>query len=99
MYRIPCSKICFIEVFGRKISVHTDDDVITFNGKLDEMEQALSDNFFRCHKSFLINLEKIKRYNKEAAELNNGKIVPIARRKYSDFGKAFLSFLNLKGGI
>lgn len=95
--RIPFSEITFVEVFGRKISLHTNQDVFTFNGRLDELEQIFPNSFFRCHKSYLINLEMVVKYDKETAIFQNGGMVPIARRKFTEFGTAFLAFLQEEG--
>lgn len=97
VHRVPFSQILFAEVFGRKISLHTKQTVFTFNGRLDELAQTFPDSFFRCHKSYLINLAMVTKYDKETATLQNEQSVPIARRKFAEFGTAFLAFLQ-KGG-
>lgn len=99
IYRIPFSQINFAEVYGRKISLHTKQNVFTFNSRLDEMAQAFPDSFFRCHKSYLINLAMVIKYDKETAFLRNGESVPIARRKYAEFGMVFLAFLREEGDV
>lgn len=93
IHRIPFSQIKFAEVLGRKISLHTKEKVLTFNGRLDELEQSFPNCFFRCHKSYLVNLEMVIKYDKETACLKCGENVPIARRKFAAFGTAFLTFL------
>jgi two-component system LytT family response regulator len=58
---------------------------------LDFVERSLiQSHFFRCHKSFLVNLAKIKaisRCQPELIMINNLRL-PIARRKRRDFFKA-----------
>lgn len=97
IHRIPFSQIKYAEVLGRKITLHTKQDVFTFNGRLDELQQSFPDFFFRCHKSFLVNLALVVKYDKEAASLKSGESVPIARRKFAEFGTAFLAFLREEG--
>lgn len=99
IHRIPFSQITFVEVLGRKISLHTKQEVFTFNGRLDELEQAFPSCFFRCHKSYLVNLGAVIKYDKENASLKSGENVPIARRKFADFGTAFLTFLRKEGDV
>lgn len=93
MHFITFSEINYAEIYGRKITLHTIKNIYTFNGRLEELEQCLPDNFFRCHKSYIINLAKVTAYESENATITTGETVPIARRKYSAFGKAFLFFL------
>ena len=97
VHRIPFSQIKYAEVFGRKITLHTKGDLFTFNGRLDELQQAFPSSFFRCHKSYLINLAMVVKYSKENASLQGGESVPIARRKFGAFGMAFLAFLQEEG--
>lgn len=97
IHRIPFAQIRFVEVLGRKISLHTQQAVFTFNGRLDELAASFPDCFFRCHKSYLVNLAMVIQYDKETAVLQSGERVPIARRKSAAFGTAFLAFLREEG--
>lgn len=99
IHRIPFSQIKFVEVLGRKISLHTKGEVFTFNGRLDELTESFPSCFFRCHKSYLVNLEMVMKYDKEAASLKSGERVPIARRKFIEFGTAFLAFLRKESDV
>lgn len=90
---VTFSEMNYAEIYGRKITLHTTKNTYTFSGRLEELEQCLPDNFLRCHKSYIINLAKVTAYESENATITTGETVPIARRKYSAFGKAFLSFL------
>lgn len=98
MHFVTFSEMNYAEIYGRKITLHTTKNIYTFNGRLEELEQCLPDDFFRCHKSYIINLAKVTAYESEAAMFTTGETVPIARRKYSAFGKAFLSFLREREG-
>lgn len=97
IHRIPFSQIKFAEVLGRKISLHTKGEVFTFNGRLDELAESFPGYFFRCHKSYIVNLEMVIKYDRETASLKSGESVPIARRKFTEFGTAFLAFLRKDG--
>ncbi|MCH8558765.1 MAG: LytTR family DNA-binding domain-containing protein [Balneolia bacterium] len=60
---------------------------------LIEFEELLDENrFFRIHRSYLINMESLKRYKpgESVAILENGAEIPVSRRKsaaFSDFIK------------
>lgn len=99
IHRIPFSQIKFAEVLGRKISLHTTQTVFTFNSRLDELEESFPSCFFRCHKSYLVNLAMVIKYDKEVASLKSGESVPISRRKFAEFGTAFLTFLRKDGDV
>lgn len=59
---------------------------------LGEFEELLSDqNFFRCHKSWLINLNYIKRYVRGDGQvvMSNDKLIDVSIRKKEEFLKFF----------
>ena len=52
--------ILYFTMDEKKVTVHLKDDSYESNSTLAELEQKLGDRgFFRCHKSFLINLDYI----------------------------------------
>lgn len=97
VYRVPFAEIQYVEIFGRNITIHTRVEAFTFNGRLEELQQTFPKQFFRCHKSYLVNLAMVTKYDKETAVLQSEKTVPIARRKFAEFGAAFLAFLQEDG--
>lgn len=61
-YCIPLENILFFETSSNahKLLLHECDKIIEFSGKLNELEKRLSDEFYRIHRSFLINKKHIK---------------------------------------
>ena len=48
--------------------------------------------FYRCHRSYLVNLSKISTISKREVILEDGLNVPIARGKWEALNKAYLDF-------
>ena len=48
--------------------------------------------FFKCHKSFIVNMSKIESIKNNTIILINGNKVLISRRLKSDFMKAYMMF-------
>lgn len=67
---IEANDIVFVEKLARKTIVHTIKGPYTTTEPLSSLEKRLPPNFFRCHKSFIINMDKVE------------KISPIAERIY-----------------
>lgn len=64
------------------------------------MERQLGGKgFFRCHKSYLLNLKYVEVYNRQEAILDNGERIIIAKRRYEEFCQAILSYMRENGGI
>jgi two-component system LytT family response regulator len=66
-----------------------DGSKILVSKTLKEFESALENSFFfRCHKSYLVNLREVHRVNKDdTISLRNGKLVQLASRKRDQFLK------------
>jgi len=52
-----------------------------------------SDSFFRCHKSYIINLKHVHRFkiSERTLELRSGIIIPISKNKIKKFKELFLN--------
>lgn len=76
--------IFYIEVIRKEIIVYTENDSYTFKTSMKNIENILIDkNFFRCHKSFLINLEKVTTLEDNVVFLND-KEIPVSRYKLKE---------------
>lgn len=75
---ISLDDILFFETSAKihKVKVHTANQQMEFYGTLKEIEEVVDENFYRSHKSYLINLKNIKeidRYKKVVVMLNGEK--------------------------
>ena len=92
--------IYYFEIRGRKIDIHGTGGILTYYGQIGVLESSLEGKgFFRCHKSYLINLEYVDTYNTQEVVLDNGAKIVIAKRRYEDFTKELLTYMRKNGGI
>lgn len=92
--------IYYFEIRGRMIYVHGKKGVFSYYEKIGTLEMSLGEKgFFRCHKSYLINLQYVETYNRQEAILENGERIMIARRRYEEFCNALLAYMRDCGGI
>ena len=86
--KIFTSKIKWIEAYGDYVKVVTDEDSNLVLSTMKSFEQDLDkDRFLRVHKSYIVNIEKIERFNSKFAEIGVTKI-PLSRNKKDDLKKA-----------
>ena len=96
--RVLLKDIYYIESSNKKVVFHTKDGKIDTYGRMDDWETELGDSFYRCHRGYLVNLEKITAYNVDTIDLINGDSLILAQKKYSDFIKAYMRYAK-DGGI
>lgn len=93
-FKIFISKIKWIEAFGDYIKLNTEDETHLVLSTMKSFENELpADKFLRVHKSFIINIDKVDRFNSKFAEIGNTKI-PLSRNKKEDLAKALNSRAN-----
>ena len=85
--------ILYCEVFNHQVSVYTRHGGFTCSGTLDDLENRLDERFFRCHRSFIVNLNAVAGQEKGTAILTNGEKILISRRKQSEFMQKLLMFM------
>lgn len=87
---IKVDDLLYFEADGSYTNVITNKERYLVSKKIKEFDELLqNDNrFYRVHRSFLINIQKIIKYNKrDGATLifENNKVIPVAREKKNDF--------------
>ena len=92
--------ISYFEIMGRKIVVHGPEGNFTYYGRMGVLEESLLEKgFFRCHKSYLVNLKYVDGYNRQEIFLDTGEKIGIAKRRYELFCQEYLRFMRKNGGI
>ena len=85
--------ILYCEVFNHQVRIHTVHGTYDYFGTLDMLETKLDERFFRCHRSFVVNMSCVAGQEKGVAILTNGERIFISRRKQTDFIQRVLNFL------
>ena len=85
--------IIYCEVFNHQVRIHTVHGTYDYFGTLDMLETKLDERFFRCHRSFVVNMSCVAGQEKGVAILTNGEKIFISRRKQTDFIQRLLNFL------
>lgn len=92
------SAILYIESRGKKVEIHTTAEIIEMYAAMNELEQELGAQFYRCHRGYLVNMAHIAEYGSDSITLDNGEQIIMAKDKYGTFVKAYLRYLR-DGGV
>lgn len=84
---VRISEIIYLESEGEYVRLHLDNQpTITTLFRLKNMETALpSDQFMRVHRSYIVNLQRIKGYVKGRIFLNDNEYIPIGENYRENF--------------
>lgn len=85
--------IYYCEVINRKIYLHTRDEVIEYYGRLKDLEKKLNEDFIKCHRSYLINLAFLQKYENSQVTLEDGSQIPVSRTHHQLLMDAMLHYL------
>lgn len=85
--------ILYCEVFNHHVIIHTAQGTYNYSGSLDMLENELDGSFFRCHRSYIINMRCVIGREEGVAILSSGDRILISRRKQAEFMQRLLKFL------
>lgn len=95
---IPFEEITFCEVLGRRIDLHRRSGTTAVHtGRLEALEHQLDSRFFRCHRSYLVNLDEVRHCAGGRITLSDGSEVPLSRLREAAFTQALLR--RMKGRV
>lgn len=94
-------EIIYIESKGHNVIIYTKDGYYSGIGyKLDEIENSLNslryEIFIRCHKSYIVNIMKVNRIEKNIIALDSGNEISVSRKYSKKVRDTFNKYL---GGI
>lgn len=89
-FRIRLRDILYCEVFDHQLFIHTKTENFQVSGTLDAFAKQLDSRFFRCHRSYLVNMDAVVEKREGAAIVAGGGEVLISRRKQQEFTKRLL---------
>lgn len=99
---LPCRKneivleegeINFIERDKRVTRIHTDQGDVVTTMKVSEVYDYLDHTrFVLCHNSFVVNLEKVRIFNRQEITLRTGEVIPISRSHWKSTKEIFDSW-------
>jgi len=76
--KVLLSDILYFEALQNYVRLHTVRERFVFDSTLKELEQKLPDQFFKTHRSHIVNLDHVQAYE-ESSVLLGTEYVPVSR--------------------
>lgn len=87
---VPLSQILYIEAQRQCVLIHTFDKTYRMKRSFTETVDELDEFFFKCQRSFCVNLCHITRIKGNCVLMKNGEEVPISRGMAEKIGKEMI---------
>lgn len=98
------SRVAYIENSARRLEVHlTDGELVTSVLLRGTFEDAVRDiardgRFLQVHKSFLVNLDYVRRVDGDEVLMEKGDKIPVSKAKTANVKKEYLLYVSEKYG-
>lgn len=100
-YRLDLQSIEYIEAQNKHTifvlsggkRLESIDPLHSFEDKL-----SLSDGFFKCHRSYIVNIDHIEQFTQKELTVRSGSRIPISRSCHKEFQEAYFSTVFRKAG-
>ncbi len=94
---VSLSDIVYCEVLGRKIYIHKKDGtVIDYYNKLEDLERRMDGRFFKCRRSYLVNLDYVRGCQAGQVLLPQGERISVSRLRERELTQALLCHMKEK---
>lgn len=91
---VSFDEIIFCEIINRKVYLHfKSEDVIDYYDKIENLEKKLDHRFFRCHRSYLINMQYLISYKDGFAYMVENHEIPVSRLRKKEFSNVILQYM------
>ncbi len=91
---VSLEDIVFCEIIDRKIYLNlASSEVVDYYDRIENLENKLDSRFFRCHRSYLINLRYLKSYKNGVAYMEGDKQIPVSRLRSREFSNVILQYM------
>ena len=97
--RVILSEVQYAEIYDRRIILHMESsDDIEYYGRISDLENIAGKDFFRVHRAYLVNLGAVKSYDSKFVHMSDADI-PVARGKYQELIRAYMSYHTRREGL
>ena len=87
---IVINDILYIETVKRNVLIHTNRGDYSYSNTITQLETDLGEyGFYRCHKSYLVNLSCIERINSSEVFLSGGDSIVISVKRVTELKKQY----------
>jgi DNA-binding LytR/AlgR family response regulator len=90
--KVYLKELKFIQALGDYVKLITENESLVVLSTMKAFEKQLpEEDFLRIHKSYIVNLRRVEKFNSKAVELDN-EVLPLSRNRKSQLIEALSQF-------
>jgi DNA-binding LytR/AlgR family response regulator len=94
IHSISLPDLLYLEVLDHDLRFVRINGALTCHATMRDMGESLrGKGFFRCHKSYTVNLAHVARITPDGVKMSNGDVLPVSKHRRKEFLEAFASFV------
>lgn len=90
---VSAASILYVESRGHVIRLVTDEEQLQSYEKLNNLTIQMDERFLQCHKSYLVNLDRVRQFRGDSFIMENGVQIPISQSRRKEVRQYFLDYL------
>lgn len=94
--KITLDDVDYLEAQNKQVFVYfSNDTTIKIRELFSRCEKifTIEKGFFKCHRSYIVNLNHVEQFSKTLIYTKNGTTIPISRNNYTAFKEAYFSYM------
>jgi DNA-binding LytR/AlgR family response regulator len=88
--------LLYAESHGRCLSLVSDEERVEIYEKMDDFRDGLDRRFVSCHKSYLVNMDRVRQFCGNVFIMDNGQTIPISQTRRKEVREIFARYM---GGL
>lgn len=94
LHTLELDRILYLEVCDHELRIVQSDSSLLCHASMGDMERLLTGKgFFRCHKSYLVNLRHVSRITPDGVELSDHREIPVSKHRRKAFLETFAGYM------
>lgn len=89
--RIPLAEIRYLEVMGNYVTIYGRESY-SVKRTLSQLEELLDERFYRIHRSYIVNMQLVKKCTRTEVILKDDTVLPLSRRNYEGLNRAMIMY-------
>ena len=90
---VSAISLLYVEGSGRQVRLFTDEERLESYEKLNNIIKQMDGRFLQCHKSYVVNLDRVRSFHGDSFTMENGAKIPISQSKRKSVRERFLAYL------